>query len=83
MKKTGLQRKICCKQQHKATQQQQLNCLSKLHDYLLQMEMKVMLTKFFQHCTLHLADTEQYELGMRATLFPYSELQCTVCQRTD
>ena len=46
-----------------------------------QMEMKVMLAKFFQHFDLHLDESECFEIGSRATIFPLCEIKCTVKPR--
>ena len=43
--------------------------------------MKVMLAKFFQHFDLLLDKTECFELGVKSTLFPLSQLKCTVVKR--
>ncbi|XP_067941507.1 cholesterol 24-hydroxylase-like [Watersipora subatra] len=51
------------------------NCIGQV---FAQMEMKVVLAKFFQHFEFKLDESENFEIGQSATLHPLSGLKCTV-----
>ena len=49
--------------------------------FVLQMEMKVMIAKFIQHYRLHLDKSETFLSGLKATMFPLSDIKCTIAER--